>query len=104
MTGYLKREISCVLTRCFNTLEGLRFAWREEASFSQWVVANVVSASRALVIEMSTAERALIIGFGLMVLVAELLNTGSRPQSTVFRRNVIRCRKKPRTLPVPPSP
>ena len=76
MTGYLKREVARVMTRCVNTLEGLRFAWREEASFPQWVVANIVSASLACLIEMSTAERALIIGFGLMVLVAELLNTG----------------------------
>ena len=76
MTSYLKREIARVLTRCVNTAEGIGFAWREEASFAQWVTANAVSATLACMIEMSTAERALIIGFGLLVLVAELLNTG----------------------------
>ncbi len=77
MKSYLKREIARVLERCKNTFEGLQFAWREEASFSQWVAANAVSATLACLIEMSTAERALIIGFGLLVLVAELLNTGN---------------------------
>lgn len=74
--GYLKREAGRVATRCRNTVDGLAFAWREEASFSQWVAANVVSAGLAFVVEMSTVERALIIGFGLLVLVVELLNTG----------------------------
>lgn len=76
MLTYLKRECARVWTRCYNSLEGLGFAWREEASFSQWVIANIVSASLTFAFEMTPAERALIIGFGLLVLVAELLNTG----------------------------
>ena len=76
MIPYLKRESVRIVHRCVYSFEGLRFAWREEASFPQWVVANVISATLACLIEMSTAERSLIIGFGLLVLVAELLNTG----------------------------
>jgi len=76
MAGYLRREAARFVDRCVNSIEGLAVTWREEASFSQWVAANVVSAGLALAIEMSTAERALIIGFGLLVLVTELLNTG----------------------------
>lgn len=76
MIPYLKRETARVLTRCVNSLEGIGFAWREESSFSQWVALNVVSATLACVIDLSPVERALIIGFGLLVLVAELLNTG----------------------------
>ena len=76
MIRYLKRESARIIDRCVYSIEGLRFAWREEASFPQWVVANAASATLACLIEMSTAERALIIGFGLLVLVAELLNTG----------------------------
>lgn len=64
------------MARCRNTADGLAFAWRDEASFPQWVAANAVSAGLACLVEMSTAERALIIGFGLVVLVVELLNTG----------------------------
>lgn len=76
MLTYLKRECARVWTRCWNTLEGLGFAWREESSFSQWVTLNVLSAALTFAFEMTAAERALIIGFGLLVLVAELLNTG----------------------------
>ncbi len=76
MLAYLKREMARVWQRVWDTFAGLGFAWREEASFQQWVAANVVSAALACAIEMTAAERALIIGFGLLVLVAELLNTG----------------------------
>lgn len=76
MLSYLKRECARVWTRCWNSLEGLGFAWREESSFSQWVVLNVVSAGLTFAVQMTATERALIIGFGLLVLVAELLNTG----------------------------
>ena len=76
MLAYIRRESARVLTRCWNSLEGLGFAWREESSFAQWVVANIISASLTFAFEMTLVERALIIGFGLLVLVVELLNTG----------------------------
>ena len=76
MSSYLKREAVRIVARCVYSIEGVRFAWRDEPSFQQWVVANVISITLACLIEMSTAERALIIALGLLVLVAELLNTG----------------------------
>ena len=76
MTGYLGREARRIARRCRNTAEGVAVTWREESSFSQWVVANVVNIVLASVVEMGAAERAMIIGFGLLVLVVELLNTG----------------------------
>ena len=76
MLSYLKRETARVLQRCVNTCEGFAFAWREEASFSQWVAANAVNIVLACLVDLSGAERALIIACGLLVLVAELLNTG----------------------------
>ena len=75
MLTYLKRETRRVGHRVIHTLAGLRYAWKDEASFPQWVVANVISASLTFVLPLSTTERALIIGFGLLVLVAELFNT-----------------------------
>jgi diacylglycerol kinase len=54
----------------------LKYAWREESSFPQWVAVNIVSAIAAFVVDLSSVERALIIGFGLLILVVELLNTG----------------------------
>jgi len=76
MAGYLRREAGRFVDRCVNSIEGVAVTWRDEASFPQWVVANVISAALTFVVEMTVAERALIIGFGLMILVAELLNTG----------------------------
>ena len=76
MIAYLKREGARVWARVFHSCEGLAVAWREEPSFHQWVIANFVSAGLAFAIEMSPLERALIIGFGLLILVVELLNTG----------------------------
>ena len=76
MIAYLKRETARVLRRCRNSLDGLGFAWRDESSFQQWVAANAVSAGLTFAVDMTAVERALIIGFGLLVLVAELLNTG----------------------------
>jgi diacylglycerol kinase (ATP) len=75
MLKYLKREIARVANRAVPTWEGIKITWVEEASFSQWVVANIVSAALTFTLEMSPVERALIIGFGLLVLVMELMNT-----------------------------
>lgn len=76
MLSYLRREAHRVSQRCVNTTEGLVIAWREEASFSQWIAANAVNIALACLVDLSTVERALIIGCGLLVLVVELLNTG----------------------------
>lgn len=73
--GYIKRETARFLDRCVNTWEGLVITWIDEASFAQWVVLNIISIGLTFAIPMTPVERALIIGFGLLVLVAELLNT-----------------------------
>lgn len=57
------------------SLAGWRAAWASEPSLRQWTMANVVSAGLAFLIEMTTAERALILALGLLVLGAELINT-----------------------------
>ena len=49
--------------------------WRNEPSLKQWVWANVVSIGLALALDLSTAERALIISLGILILAAELMNT-----------------------------
>ena len=75
MLKYLKREGPRLVNRTMLTLEGIKVTWLEEASFPQWVVANIISASLTFAFEMTPIERALIIGFGMLVLVVELLNT-----------------------------
>lgn len=55
--------------------DGLRRAWTDEKSFRQWVWVNIGSGLLALVVDLTGAERALIVALGLMILVVELLNT-----------------------------
>jgi diacylglycerol kinase (ATP) len=54
---------------------GLRDAWAQEPSFRSWVWANVVSGGLAIWL-LDGAELALILALGVLVLAAELLNTG----------------------------
>ncbi|AJE48398.1 diacylglycerol kinase [Celeribacter indicus] len=57
------------------SVAGLRYAWRTEHSFRTWVWANLVSVLFALGLDLTAAERALVIALGLLILAAELLNT-----------------------------
>lgn len=57
------------------SLEGWIDTWRNEKSLRQWTGVNVLSILLSLVVEMETAERALIYALGLLVLAAELINT-----------------------------
>jgi diacylglycerol kinase (ATP) len=61
--------------RCMWSWAGLRDAWQQEPSFRSWVWANVVSGGLAIWL-LDGAELALILALGVLVLVAELLNTG----------------------------
>ena len=67
------------LKRFANTLrwswEGWCAAWATEKSLRQWTLANLVSVALAFTLPLSGAERALILALGLLVLMAELLNT-----------------------------
>lgn len=55
--------------------QGLQATWRDEYSFRAWGWANLVSAVLVLWLPIPSAERALIIVLGILVLVAELFNT-----------------------------
>ncbi len=55
--------------------QGLVATWRDEYSFRAWGFANLISASLVLWLPVGTAERALILVMGLLVLAAELINT-----------------------------
>ena len=54
---------------------GWRASWASEKTLRQWTLANVASAVLAFALPLTPGERALILALGLMVLVAELLNT-----------------------------
>tara|TARA_R110002096_G_scaffold22170_9_gene71565 strand:- start:1677 stop:2036 length:360 start_codon:yes stop_codon:yes gene_type:complete len=74
--GYITREIKRFGTRCINTYDGLMITLRDEASFAQWIAINIISIIATFLVDMTSAERILIIALGLMILVVELLNTG----------------------------
>ncbi len=55
--------------------QGWIAAWASEKSLRQWTLVNVLSAGLALVVDLTPAERALILALGLLILAAELANT-----------------------------
>ena len=54
---------------------GFAHVYRTEGSLMQWLVANAVSGALAIGLPLSTAETALLLMGGVMVLAAECLNT-----------------------------
>ncbi|MBL4808309.1 MAG: diacylglycerol kinase [Rhodobacteraceae bacterium] len=72
----IKREWDKFVKRAVWSWEGWLFCWRHEASLQQWVWANVFSGGFAIFLDITVAERALIISLGILILAAELMNTG----------------------------
>lgn len=58
------------------SLEGWRSAWASEKTLRQWSVVNLLSVVLAFSLDLSPAERGLILALGLVLLAAELMNTG----------------------------
>ncbi|MDP2519275.1 diacylglycerol kinase [Shimia thalassica] len=71
MITFLKR----LRLRVIWSWAGVVLAWKEEHSFRSWVWANLVSGGLAFWLPLETAERALILALGVLVLAAELFNT-----------------------------
>lgn len=72
---FVKSEARRLAKTCIWSWAGWCAAWRSEKTLRQWTLANALSALLAFTLDLSPAERAVILGLGLMVLVAELLNT-----------------------------
>lgn len=76
----MQKWIAAELQRFGNTViwswAGWRAAWATEKTLRQWTVVNVLSAALAFALQLSTAERGMILALGLLVLAAELMNTG----------------------------
>ncbi len=75
MRGKRSTVVTRLVRRTGWSLQGLRHTWREEETFREWAWANLVSAGFALILDLSTGERALILALGLLVLAAELFNS-----------------------------
>lgn len=72
MLYFLKR----LKYRCIWSWQGTIVTWREEHSFRSWVWANLVSVIAAFALPLTYGDRALILALGVLVLAAELINTG----------------------------
>jgi diacylglycerol kinase (ATP) len=55
--------------------DGFRAAWATEKTLRQWTLANVLSAGLAFSLDLTPAERGLVLARGLLILAAELINT-----------------------------
>ena len=76
MLNQLKAEVLRFANTATWSWQGWSAAWVSEKSLRQWAVVNVVSAALALMLDLTTTERALILALGLLVLAAEVMNTG----------------------------
>jgi diacylglycerol kinase (ATP) len=74
-TGHLPRTPGRIVKATVWSLQGLRAAWLHESSFRLEVYLLVALVPLALWLGHTPVERALMIGSGLLVLAAELLNS-----------------------------
>ena len=72
---WLKAEVMRIGNTARWSWQGWCAAWASEKSVRQWTVVNILSALLAMVLDLTGGERALILALGLLVLVAELINT-----------------------------
>lgn len=75
MPAFLRRAVTFFVQRVLFSLAGWRAAWASETSLRMWFGVCVVSGVAALLVPLETGARAAIIGLGVMILAAELLNT-----------------------------
>jgi diacylglycerol kinase (ATP) len=75
----MRDKLSGEARRLANTViwswQGWQSAWATEKTLRQWTVANVLAAGLAFALDLSAAERGLVLALGLLVLAAELINT-----------------------------
>jgi len=75
MRDIVARELGRFANKVRWSLAGWRAAWASETSLRQWTGVNLLSAALAFLLDLTTAERALILALGLAILAAELFNT-----------------------------
>ena len=75
MRDMLQAEAKRLANTVIWSWEGFRAAWATEKTLRQWTLANVLSAVLAFSLDLTSAERGLILALGLLILAAELINT-----------------------------
>ncbi|GAB4262412.1 MAG: hypothetical protein Kow0013_08000 [Pararhodobacter sp.] len=76
MRAWLAAEGRRFLWTCIWSWRGWAAAWASEKTLRQWTLVNGLSAVAAFWLPLEGSERALILALGLLILAAELLNTG----------------------------
>lgn len=76
MRQMLRGEVRRLANTVIWSWQGFRAAWATEKTLRQWTMANALSAGLAFTLDLTPAERGLILALGLLVLAAELINTG----------------------------
>ncbi len=72
---FLRAEARRFWNTCVWSWAGWSAAWASEKTLRQWTLVNLLSAALAFGLDLTPAERALVLALGLLVLAAELLNT-----------------------------
>lgn len=72
---FLRNETRRLANTCAWSWDGWRAAWASEKTLRQWTFVNAGSIALAFFLDLTAGERALVVGLGLLVLAAELLNT-----------------------------
>lgn len=70
-----KKGLVRIVHAFFNSLAGLKDAWREESAFRQEVALAAILVPVACIVNATALERALLIASVLLVIIVELLNT-----------------------------
>ena len=76
MRDILRTEARRLANTVIWSWDGWVAAWATEKALRQWTAVNVLSAVLAFSLYLSLAERGLILALGLLVLAAEMMNTG----------------------------
>jgi len=70
-----KTGIKRVMNACRYSLQGFRYAWRNEAAFRQELTCVAILLPLALWLNVSTVERIALVGVLAIVIIVELLNS-----------------------------
>jgi diacylglycerol kinase (ATP) len=71
-----KKGVIRIIHAFFNSLAGLKDAWRHESAFRQELLLAAILLPVAFLVNANAAERAMLVASVLQVIVVELLNTG----------------------------
>ena len=75
MWGHISSETRRFANTCRWSWQGWTAAWETEKSLRQWTLVNVASVVLAMSLDLTAAERAIIVALGILILAAELFNT-----------------------------